>query len=67
MPTIQLTVQGMSCGHCVAAVEKALTGLGASGQVNLAAKQVEVTYSEGSVTKAAIVQAIEDQGYDVVR
>lgn len=66
MATIQLTVEGMSCGHCVASVEKALAGIGASGKVDLAAKQVEVTFPEGTLTRETIALAIEDQGYDVV-
>lgn len=66
MATVQFTVEGMSCGHCVASVEKALTGIGASGKVDLSTKQVEVTFPEGSLTKEKIVEVIEEQGYEVV-
>jgi copper chaperone len=66
MANLQFTVEGMSCGHCVSAVEKALNGIGASGKVDLATKQVEVTFPDGALEKETIVQAIEDQGYDVV-
>ncbi|MEK3885361.1 cation transporter [Paenibacillus sp. PL2-23] len=61
-----LKVEGMSCGHCVGAVEKALEQIGASGKVDLAGKKVAVEYDESSLTLDAIKAAIEDQGYDVV-
>ncbi|WNC15237.1 copper ion binding protein [Brevibacillus brevis] len=66
MKTVTLNVEGMSCNHCVNTIEKTLKELGATGKVNLAAKNVEVSYEEGSVTLESIKEAIEDQGYDVV-
>lgn len=66
MQHITLKVEGMSCGHCVSAVEGTLKELGASGQVDLAAKTVTVQYDESKLQLDAIKAAIEDQGYDVV-
>lgn len=66
MSNATLTVEGMSCGHCVSAVEKAVSNLGAAAKVDLAAKKVSVEYDENKVTLGAIKEAIEDQGYDVV-
>lgn len=66
MQTITLNVEGMSCNHCVNTIEKTLSGLGATGKVNLAAKTVEVSYDESGLSVEAIKEAIEDQGYDVV-
>jgi copper chaperone len=66
MKQVTLRVEGMSCGHCVKAIEGALKELGASGKVDLAGKTVEVTYDEGKLQLGAIKEAIEDQGYDVV-
>lgn len=66
MANVTLKVEGMSCGHCVSAVEKAVTGAGASGTVDLAAGKVTVQYDEKKVSLDAIKSAIEDQGYDVV-
>ncbi|WP_019534671.1 copper ion binding protein [Paenibacillus ginsengihumi] len=66
MQHITLKVEGMSCGHCVSAVEGALKELGASGQVDLAAKTVTVQYDESKLQLDAIKAAIEDQGYEVV-
>ncbi|WP_139991117.1 copper ion binding protein [Paenibacillus paridis] len=66
MANTVLKVEGMTCGHCVSAVEKAVGNAGAVGKVDLAAKKVEVEYDESKVSLDAVKAAIEDQGYDVV-
>ncbi|AWB43190.1 copper resistance protein CopZ [Paenibacillus sp. CAA11] len=66
MQNVKLQVEGMSCNHCVKAVEGALEEVGAAGKVDLAAKTVDVTYDESKLNLDAIKAAIEDQGYDVV-
>lgn len=66
MANAVLKVEGMTCGHCVSAVEKAVGNVGASGTVDLASKKVSVEYDESKVTLEAVKAAIEDQGYDVV-
>ena len=66
MSNATLNVEGMSCGHCVSSVEKAVSNLGAVAKVDLATKKVSVEYDENKVTLGAIKEAIEDQGYDVV-
>lgn len=65
MANVTLQVEGMSCNHCVSAVETALKDIGATGKVDLAAKKVEITYDDASLTVDKIKDAIEDQGYDV--
>jgi copper chaperone len=62
-----LNVQGMSCGHCKASVEGALQKLDgvSAADVNLEAGTVVVSYDEVNVTVDTMVEAIEDQGYDV--
>lgn len=66
MQNVTLKVQGMSCGHCVHSVEKALERIGVSGKADLAAGTVHVRYDEAEVNLNAIREAIEEQGYDVV-
>lgn len=66
MKNITLKVEGMSCSHCVNAVEGAVGKLGASAKVNLAGKSVAIEYDEAKVSVPEIKEAIEDQGYDVV-
>jgi len=66
MANVTLKVEGMSCGHCVSAVEKAVGGAGASAKVDLAGKKVDIEYDDSKVSLDTIKAAIEDQGYDVV-
>jgi copper chaperone len=60
----QLQVEGMSCGHCVASVTKAVMALDqqATVEVDLASKQVKVA---SSAPLGGVKAAIEDAGYDV--
>ncbi|MFC0212759.1 copper chaperone CopZ [Paenibacillus chartarius] len=67
MEHVTLKVQGMSCDHCVRAVEGAVKELGAAGKVDLAAGQVNVQFDPAVVSLDKIKEAIEDQGYDVVQ
>jgi copper chaperone len=66
MQTVKLNVEGMSCGHCVSSVEKAVKEAGAKANVDLAGKTVTVEYDDSKVTLDSIKEAIEEQGYDVV-
>lgn len=66
MANAVLKVEGMTCGHCVSTVEKAVGNAGAVGKVDLAGKKVSVEFDESKVTLEAVKAAIEDQGYDVV-
>jgi len=66
MNQVTLKVNGMSCGHCAASIEKALKAVGAAGEVDLQNGTVAVRFDESKVTLDAVKAAIEDQGYDVV-
>ncbi len=66
MEQVTLKVEGMSCGHCVKAVEGAVRDAGAEGKVDLEQKSVSIAYESSKVSLDAIKGAIEDQGYDVV-
>lgn len=61
-------VEGMSCGHCVASVKKAVESLSGikSVDVSLEKKQAVVEFDSDAADLTAIKNAIEDQGYDVV-
>ncbi|SFI34626.1 copper chaperone [Paenibacillus sp. UNC496MF] len=67
MQSVTLKVEGMSCNHCVQAVEGAVAKAGAAGKVDLASGSVAVEYDDAKVSLAAIKEAIEDQGYDVAK
>ena len=62
----KITIEGMSCSHCVKHVSEALKELGASEvSVSLEQKLATVEVAD-DVTDEAIKVAIEDAGYDVV-
>ncbi|MHB8735428.1 MAG: heavy-metal-associated domain-containing protein [Terriglobales bacterium] len=63
MHSIQLKIEGMSCGHCVAAVEKALDRTPGVLQrsVNVGSATVEI--DPARVTPEALVAAISTQGF----
>lgn len=62
-----LKVEGMSCGHCKAAVEKALKAVDGveNAVVDLANKTAEVTLTK-EVNNDILSKAVTDAGYDVV-
>jgi copper chaperone len=61
-------VEGMSCGHCKAAVEDGLNELPGVERANadVARGSVEVSYEEGTVSTKDLKGAIEEAGYTVV-
>ena len=67
MELVLLKVNGMSCQHCVNAVQDALTNLVGVKQVkvDLKEKLVEVEYNEEITNKLLIVECIEEQGFEV--
>jgi copper ion binding protein len=62
-----VTVQGMTCGHCVAAVEQEVGRIpGVTGvEVDLATGAVVIA-SEAPVDAGAIAAAVDEAGYEVV-
>lgn len=65
MTTMKLKVQGMSCGHCVEAVTRALEGVDGvrRADVDLDAGRAVVEYDEARASRAALVGAVMDEGY----
>jgi copper chaperone len=66
--TTTLNVPDISCGHCKSSIEGAVSGLPGvnSADVNIEARTVELDLSD-SAQLDQIVDAIEDQGYDVAK
>jgi len=60
-----VTVEGMSCGHCKNAVEKAVRGLAgvAAAEVDLAAKTLTVEFEAAKISLAAIKAAVAEEGF----
>ncbi|WP_456277004.1 copper chaperone CopZ [Bacillus sp. AK128] len=67
MEKIILNVTGMSCGHCVKAVEGSVGQLSGVNEVkvNLEDGTVNVEYNATEVSLEKIKETIDDQGYDV--
>ncbi|ADG83082.1 copper ion binding protein [Thermincola ferriacetica] len=66
--TVTLNVEGMTCGHCKASVEKALSAIEGvnSVDVDLNGKKVTVSFQADKVNEADLKKAITDQGYQVL-
>ncbi len=58
-----LKVTGMSCGHCVAAIEKAVKSLDSQAEVAANIEKGEVTVSS-DIEFAPISEAIKEAGYE---
>jgi copper chaperone len=56
-------INGMSCGHCVMSVKKALSAV--PGIENLDV-QIGLAKFEGNADIAKVKEAIEEEGYEVV-
>jgi copper chaperone len=61
----KIIIEGMSCGHCKARVEKALSELDGitSAVVDLEAKTATI---EGERSDEILRETIDDAGYDVI-
>jgi copper chaperone CopZ len=66
MAKVTLHIEGMSCGHCVNAVNRALHSLPgvAVGTVQVGRAEVEV--AEGGPTPEAIAEVVVAAGYPAV-
>lgn len=62
-----LSVPTVHCDHCVSSISSAVGALEGVEAVNvdLGRKDVTVSFDESRVNEQKIVEAIEDQGYDV--
>ncbi|MES2207793.1 MAG: heavy-metal-associated domain-containing protein [Pseudomonadota bacterium] len=61
---VNLTVSGMSCGHCVNAITKAIQSAYPQAHVNIDLEKKSVCI-EGVEEKNNIVKLIEEEGYKV--
>jgi len=65
MTTIK--IEGMSCNHCVMAVQKALSGIDGARNVNVDLQKGEATFDEAApVDMNAVREAVKKAGYHVV-
>ncbi|HEY3252058.1 MAG TPA: cation transporter [Ignavibacteria bacterium] len=59
-----LNVNGMTCGHCVHAVEEELKKLPLE-KFNVSIGKVKVEYDDKKIKKESIIYAIKEAGYSV--
>jgi copper chaperone len=61
-----ITVTGMTCEHCIRAVQEELTALDGvqSVQVDLASGRVEI-HSDRELAPAALAAAVDEAGYQL--
>jgi copper ion binding protein len=63
MQHLTLKIDGMSCGHCVARVEKALSKLDGVNVSRVGVGSAEIDYDPARTSSARIREAIDDAGY----
>lgn len=66
MNTITLNIGGMTCGGCVSSVTKVLENLNGveKAEVNLENANAVITFDDGKIQTAALIEAVEDAGFD---
>jgi copper chaperone CopZ len=59
-----LKISGMSCGHCVMAVRKALEGLHGVTVEQVSVGAATVAHDPAVITTEQLVEAVSEAGYD---
>ena len=66
MKTMDLKIEGMSCGHCVMAVKKELGKLTGVTIESVEVGKARVRFDELVVSPDRLAKAVEEAGYRVV-
>lgn len=64
MPIIEMTVSGMTCGHCVQTVTKAIQAKDPAAKVAIQ-RETGLVSAETWLDRKTMTQAIEAEGYKV--
>ena len=64
MENVTLQIDGMSCGHCVASVEKALSKLEGVDVGNVEVGSAEMSYDPSRVSPDKILEAVDGLGFE---
>ncbi|MFV2092030.1 MAG: heavy-metal-associated domain-containing protein [Hyphomicrobiales bacterium] len=59
----KLNVPDMSCGHCKAAIEKAVASVDAGAKVDIDLENRTVSI-QSAIADAALIDALKTEGYD---
>jgi len=60
-----LTIEGMSCQHCVMSVKKALESINGVSSVDVSIGNAKVTFDGSKTNRDEIAKAVVDAGYKV--
>jgi copper chaperone len=60
---LTLQIDGMSCGHCVARVQKALSGLDGVEVKKVEVGSAEMSYDPARVAPGRILEAVDRTGF----
>jgi len=63
---ITLKIDGMSCNHCVLAVQKNLSKINLI-KFEVAIGSAKVEFDEKEIAEGVIIKAIEEAGYQVIK
>jgi copper chaperone len=63
MKPLTLSIDGMSCNHCLNAVNKALSRLPGVTLTSVRIGRAELEYDESQIEPMAIAAAVTDAGY----
>ena len=66
MKKATLNISGMSCGHCTAAVQKALSSIDGVEVEGVRVGEATISYDPTAVSDKQIADAIAEQGFAVV-
>ena len=64
MEALNLTIGGMSCGHCVKAVDQALKAVAGVHVQEVKVGSASVHYDPAQTSPAAIAGAVTEAGYE---
>ncbi len=67
MERLNLTINGMSCGHCVNAVSGALQQLPGVEVEQVVIGQATLSYDPAKTSVDQIIEAVNDEGYTAYR
>jgi copper chaperone len=66
MDKLTMQITGMTCGHCVAGVTRALKGVPGVTVDQVVIGTASVEYDPTATTPADLAKAVEEEGYRVV-
>ena len=65
MSNLHIEIEGMSCGHCVASVKKALDAVDGATVERVDVGSASVVFDPAITSAEAIETAVRDAGYEV--